>query len=529
MMNAHPSNRALSVRVRGAALVAMIVTVTLLGCTYAVPVLENPLDPSVSVPLEEITFGDPDFANIVANSTQNGEGTNNVFRIEADADLVTSIEGIQYLSNLEELYLWGPSGISDLTPLSQLRRLRRIQIDGAAITDLAPLASVTSLVAVDFRDNNLTSLAPLPSLPKLDRVWLSGLFSGPPGFSGPVDDIVENLAVAGLGLFDFDLSDPGVLSLLDGRGYTSLWLGGCNLGAFPTTPAVRAVEELAVQGDPTITSLPAVSVSFPSLLYLNVSGLNDPGIAWNDLLNIDAPNLREIQARDLSSVSTWPNLSAAFPNLEAVHLSYGAFTSLDMLVGLGSLRSVGFEGNPVTNFSALAQLDTVEEIYLRNTGFSNADFLYVQQMDSLRNLEIPNNPGVTSLGAVANMNIDYLHIANATGITTLELDDIAGVQTVYAADEDESLAPSIAALGPALPPTSIEHLDLTGQLLTDVSELSTLTGLRELRLADNNISSGVTNLAALSNLTYLDLRNNPVSTEDVETLRAALPNAFIDF
>jgi Leucine-rich repeat (LRR) protein len=513
-----------------AAIVAAIAIVLATACDlgsfgYGKPTLENPLDPAVSVPLESITFGDPDFRDIVFNSANTGD-TNSVTRINEDGSLVTSLEGIQYLSNLEELYLWGPSGISDLTPVGQLRRLRWMGLNDAAITDLSPLASVRSLEEFDVRHNDLTDLSPLASLPNFRRLWVSGLLNGGPGYTGTVADIFATLSVDSIGLSDFDLGDPDELAALQSQSLDEAWLEGCNLGSFPSSGAIQLVRSLAVQWDPTISSLPAARVTFPNLENLHLSGLDNPTIDWNDLANIQAPNLRWFEVQNLPLLTTLPPLSSFFPGLEEVRLGYCGFTSMDMLIGLDGLWGVGFEGNPVSDFSALAELGSLTQLWLRDSGFTDSDFVYIQSLPNLFRLEIPENPGVTNLNPLASMSLEYLHIANCTGITTLELGDIAGIQRVYAREEG---SPSITALGPALPPTAIEYLDLTGQFLTDAANLATLTSLRELQLADNNISSGVTELAALTNLEYLDLRNNPISLVDIEFLQENLPNTFIDF
>jgi hypothetical protein len=52
--------------------------------------------------------------------------------------------------------------------------------------------------------------------------------------------------------------------------------------------------------------------------------------------------------------------------------------------------------------------------------------------NALSTSRFPENPGVTNLNPLASMSLEYLHIANCTGITTLELGDIAGIQRVYA-------------------------------------------------------------------------------------------------
>ena len=74
----------------------------------------------------------------------------------------------------------------------------------------------------------------------------------------------------------------------------------------------------------------------------------------------------------------------------------------------------------------------------------------------------------------------------------------------------------------------IRTLDLSFNLIEDVSPLAALSNLETLDLRSNQISS-VYPLKRLTNLKKLDLTGNPLTEEQVEELRRALPDCEILF
>ena len=72
----------------------------------------------------------------------------------------------------------------------------------------------------------------------------------------------------------------------------------------------------------------------------------------------------------------------------------------------------------------------------------------------------------------------------------------------------------------------LEVLTLYSNNITDLSPLVSLTNLKDLLLNNNNISD-LTPLYEMTQLKRVLLRNNPVSIEDVNALREALPDTYI--
>ena len=76
--------------------------------------------------------------------------------------------------------------------------------------------------------------------------------------------------------------------------------------------------------------------------------------------------------------------------------------------------------------------------------------------------------------------------------------------------------------------SNLEELDLNVNWIKDISPLSSLTNLERISLGWNKISD-ISALSGLKNLTYLQLIGNPLTVEQVNTLRRALPNCTIIF
>ncbi|HOR43152.1 MAG TPA: leucine-rich repeat domain-containing protein, partial [Atribacterota bacterium] len=84
---------------------------------------------------------------------------------------IISIEGAQYLINLQYLYLYY-NQISDLSPLAGLTNLKALYLDNNQISDLSPLAGLTNLQDLRLPYNQISDISPLAGLTNLWRLCL---------------------------------------------------------------------------------------------------------------------------------------------------------------------------------------------------------------------------------------------------------------------------------------------------------------------------------------------------------------------
>ena len=74
--------------------------------------------------------------------------------------------------------------------------------------------------------------------------------------------------------------------------------------------------------------------------------------------------------------------------------------------------------------------------------------------------------------------------------------------------------------------TNVKHLDLSNNSISRLSPLSTLKTLETLDLSNNSISD-VSALTSLKNLKQLWLNGNSISADQIQALKAALPDCYI--
>ncbi|MDR0454560.1 MAG: hypothetical protein LBH05_07100 [Deferribacteraceae bacterium] len=96
-----------------------------------------------------------------------------VVNIRCNDPTVSSFEGIEQFPNLETISM-GNYGtkISDLSPLSSLTKLIRLEIPGSEIDNLTPLTSLPNLYYLNLSENHITDLSPLADLVNLQTLIL---------------------------------------------------------------------------------------------------------------------------------------------------------------------------------------------------------------------------------------------------------------------------------------------------------------------------------------------------------------------
>ncbi|MCD2208705.1 leucine-rich repeat domain-containing protein, partial [Listeria booriae] len=102
-----------------------------------------------------------------------------VTTIEDDPDLgdpIGNIEGVQYLRNLENLWVGTTSGFSgyieNLDVLSNLTKLKVLAVKNQAISDISGIKNLTNLTYLNLTDNKITDAGPIAGLTKLEFISL---------------------------------------------------------------------------------------------------------------------------------------------------------------------------------------------------------------------------------------------------------------------------------------------------------------------------------------------------------------------
>ncbi|MBC1795079.1 hypothetical protein HCA55_00010 [Listeria booriae] len=100
-----------------------------------------------------------------------------VTTIEDDPDLgdpIGNIEGVQYLRNLENLWVGTTSGFSgyieNLDVLSNLTKLKVLAVKNQAISDISGIKNLTNLTYLNLSENKITDASPIAGLTKLEHI-----------------------------------------------------------------------------------------------------------------------------------------------------------------------------------------------------------------------------------------------------------------------------------------------------------------------------------------------------------------------
>ncbi|MGC7139061.1 leucine-rich repeat domain-containing protein [Listeria ivanovii] len=134
--------------------------------------IPNPL------PINRI-FPDPDLAERVKETLKKSNVTDVVSQRELDevqifngnGRTIISIDGLQYFTNLKELYL-SRNHIRDLTPLKDLTNLAILCLDKNRLENLNGIPS-NKLVRLSLEDNELTQVDALANLTQLETLFIS--------------------------------------------------------------------------------------------------------------------------------------------------------------------------------------------------------------------------------------------------------------------------------------------------------------------------------------------------------------------
>ena len=89
-----------------------------------------------------------------------------------EAGYVTSLDGLQYATHLQELVLY-EGKVSNLSPLANLTSLNKLDVSANLISDLAPLTNLTNLTHLYIGENNISNISSLTQLTHLEELYLS--------------------------------------------------------------------------------------------------------------------------------------------------------------------------------------------------------------------------------------------------------------------------------------------------------------------------------------------------------------------
>ena len=443
---------------------------------------------------------DKEAQSLVIRNQAVGEGLlDEVTQLYALSNLTLSGVGLRDVSKLASLgglsvLDLSRNQISDLRPLSGLTELRSLYLDGNPITDFSPLYALSSLTTLSIRDIEITEEA---------RAALSAAL---PGCAIHSEDAIASIQQITLGgsTFPADVEDLD----LSGRGLTEI-------GALS---ACRSLRRLDLTGNQISDLSPLMSI----------------------------PGLEELTVKDNLITDLRPLMSLT--SLRMINAEGNGITSTTALGMLASLRELHLAQNPIRDFSGLGKLGNLETLGLEETGLRDQDLEILKGLSRLRTLTIYDNPELSGEAVDALKSVlasCYLQHSPLVYSVT-----IAGQGIKRNVKELDLSGRELTGIGNISYLTELQILRLHGCGLTSAESLQNLPGLLELDLSMNDIRDP-TPLANLYHLEKLDLSGNrvqsayyfqgmtwlrqlnlsgnPIEAEEIETLRASLPECTVIF
>ncbi len=382
------------------------------------------------------------------------------------------ISELDFLSSLKKLSSLDLSNnkISDISPLKKLSSIRTLHLDGNEIKDFSPLYGLDSLSMLTIGDMDIKQ----SQLKKLKEELPDCIIYS--------DDAKEDVIEIKLGGKTFD------------NNVTELDLSGCDVHDISLLSVCTKLKKLDLS-DNSISDISAL-VDIPELAELDLS------------------NNRISDISPLMSVS----------KLTYLNLAGNRIKSVAALQDLTSLTELNLSSNELGGIAAVGRLTNLKTLWMDDTGLKDASLEELYGLKNLKKLSIKDN---SELSEAAVTTLQKKLSGCTISHSELKREIVLGGKS-FACDAEtvEANGLGLSDISKASGFSNVKHLDLSNNSISRLSPLSQLKTLETLDLSSNRISD-VSALTSLKNLKQLWLGGNSISAEQLQSLKAALPNCYI--
>lgn len=440
----------------------------------------NSDDSNQKITLSDIEFQDENLKQCVMNTaSQKGwENTDQVVELVCRHMGITNLTGLEYFSELTLLNLNNntrlaftslsePNLVEDLTPLSNLQKLKSLHLWQNRITSITPLRNLPSLQVLNIDNNYVQDISPLQALETLEIVWANG---------NEIDDLrsLDKLK----GLKELRVTH-NVISQL-----SSEW---------PVT-----LEEIDLSGN-KITELVFQS-PLPHLKYLDVDN--------NQLKEL--PKLESVPALTFLSASNNQITSVDelryVPELTSLHLDHNQIKDISSIGVLKKLKNLDLADNSIESIPKFSDLNELNRLLISNNRLGNGALPLRQALEPLKYLTQLNDLEMNAAGKslLEQNEDDKASLSFLSALSKLETLDIGAM-------------PAFFDLAPISRLKQLKSLNISyirHQPSIDLNVLSQLPALNHLDIMDVAVDDA--SLLALvdlkASLTHLAIELKPEST-----------------
>ena len=466
-------------------------------------------------PLADLDLGELDLAGNEVVDVGPLTDLTNLYDLNLAGNQIVDVGPLARLTSMIVLDL-KDNGVVDIGSLAGMTVLESLDLSGNAIMDVQSLAGLTSLVILDLDDNEVVDIGPLAGIASLERLDLSSnaIKELPPlaGLTSLVwldlgaNDIVEigPLASVVSPLRTLDLSDNAISDvspLLGNSAFLYAYLpdGGDRLS--------NCCLEIDLRGNPLgVVSLYSV---IPNVLRLVEDqeleirlSYDRPAPLDEDALPRDAGLARAIE-QYLAALRA-NDFNATLPLLSTLDASGRGVEELDGIEVAVRLRALYLDENRIADIAPLGGLGLLRKLTLAYNKVE--DWSPLLDLTRLRVLAVDGN----SLSALPPLpsSLTHLHltdnaISDVTGLSSLNL-----VELRINGNLVSSLEP--------LAGMALRQLHVDDNEVVDVSPLN-FVAVEELYLSNNSVSD-VWPLLRGERLLAVDVRRNPLGEGALEVL-----------
>jgi internalin A len=475
---------------------------------------------------------------------------------------ISDLSELQGLQNVTDAR-FDNNNISDLYGIGFLFSLQTLSVSGNQLTDLSELNSASHLTTLNAANNHLLDLSTLfvsETLTSVTATGQTGSWTIAPNTASPLPlrDWTGSLPTT------ITSSDPS-LTIAAGEAtgtavgsYTITFADneyGADFGGTLTTIvdagpvtipdagfAACLDDKLGVTGN-IFGSVELATITSLDCSYRNISDLTGAS-ALRDATSLDFSHNAITNAGPIGANAALKTLNLSYNQLstlnavptmqiETLDVSYNRIANVSPLSVITTLTTLDARGQ---SLEATVEADTATDLTVLDWAAATPTFNWptgvtydsgqvtaaagIYGIDFSSTAGAKTFSGTLTLSSHVEITIPDAHLAQCIAValnktpstTTFSNLDLAGILELSCANRSVMSLDGLEYL------TSLIHLDLSYNLISDVSPLSGLTGLMDLHLTHNNISdasplAGVTSVANL----YLN-ENNLSSIADLSTL-----------
>ncbi|GKT15607.1 leucine-rich repeat domain-containing protein [Aduncisulcus paluster] len=364
----------------------------------------------------------------------------------------------------------------------------KLELSDCAVIDSSDMLNLTELSASD-----IDSFEGLYSATNLQKLTINGTNDTTIAVDNSMIDDINPSNLTSLSFKDISLSSNASLSNFTRLNFLNVQyseIGDCNALLTSLSGIYLQMRTILLEsnGLSDISCLNVIGTNMTLLTGLSIGSNSYTAIPssfgnFSQLVNLYIHNNNISDLSVISSLGS--SLKTLYTQLNPLSTSSTGFSFLNDLTGLILLN---LAGTGMTDVSDLTSLVALETLYLQNNAISDIDSLI--GLIGIKTLFLRGN-NISDIGGLANMDsLVYLDMSYNS------IDDVSPLATK----------------------TSIETLLMTSnELGDDISDISSLTGLKTLSLSDNGITT-IPNafFDDITSLTELYLANNML--DDISNL-----------